>query len=79
MKYPRKIRLTVYLSNGDSIQGEAITITDEKDEEGWAKILRAPKELSYVALVQLNAFGDNDTLYINPTYITYIRVTDVQE
>jgi hypothetical protein len=77
--YPKKIRITVYLENGEAIQGEPITIHNEHMEAHWANAFRTPKELKYLALTQVNALGDVDNIYINPTFITHVRVADVKE
>jgi hypothetical protein len=77
--YPRKIRITAYMTTGEVIEGTPTTIRNANDEAHWAKVLRAPKEMGHLALAQTNAFGDVDSIYINPTYITHIRLADVQE
>ena len=78
-KYPRKIRLTVSIHNSDELESLPIELNSEKDENEWANILRKPKELSYLAIMQAGVLGTVDSVYINPNFITHIRVTDVQE
>lgn len=78
-KYPRKVRITAYLTTGEAVEGLPITFTDEISEAKWGQALRKPKELDYLGLTQSGALGGTDSIYINPTYITHIRITDIQE
>ena len=78
-EYPKKIQITVYLENGEIIRGMPITINDAHEDANWGKILRNPKGITYLALNEVNAFGDEDSIFINPNFITHIRVTTIQE
>ena len=79
MKYPRKISLTVHMHNGSIISSLPIEIADEKEEAHWATVLRSPKKLDYLAISEAAALGGENSIYINPTYISHIYVSDVQE
>ncbi len=79
MSYPKKIRITAYLTTGEAIEGIPITIKDEEEESHWAEALRAPKKMDYLGLTQVNVLGDTDNIYINPAFITHIRLADVKE
>lgn len=77
--YPRKIRITAYLTSGEVVEGLPITLTDEFREAEFGAAFREPKNMKHLGLTQVNASGGIDNIYINPTYITHLRVTDVQE
>lgn len=77
--YPRKIRLTVHMVNGDVLSSVPFPIENEKEEGHWAALLRKPKEMAYLSIAQAAALGGEDTIYINPTHVAYIVVTDIVE
>ena len=78
-EYPKKIVITAYLENGEVIRGQAITLRNANEEAHWANVLRKPKEMAYLGLSEVNAFGDEDSIYINPNFITHIRLAFVKE
>jgi hypothetical protein len=77
--HPRKIRITAYLTTGEAIEGVPITLSNKAEESQWADAMRDPKNIKHLGLTQVNAFGDVDNIFINPTYITHLRVADVKE
>ena len=79
VKYPRKIRLTVVMHNKEVLESLPVKILTEKEEQDWANLLRKPKDIAYLAIARAGALGGEDTVFINPTYISHIIVTDVQE
>ena len=76
--YPRKIRLTFHMTHGDPIQSDDITLNTEADSVKWGTVLRDQKSAGHYAVPVTNGIGVMSSVFINPTFVMAVSVTDVE-
>jgi hypothetical protein len=77
--YPKKVRMVFHMTYGDPIQSAEIIIADEKENVKWGTVLRDPKNAGHYAFPVVNAFGEEDTMFINPTYVMAVRIINIKD
>ena len=79
MKYPRTVRMVFQLAHGVTIESADIIFKNDDAESEWGHVLRDPKNAGHYAVPVVNVLGNEDSVFINPTYVMAIRIIDVKE